>query len=149
MARHFTELADAIATELEAARAANDIVAVFTAERRIYPYVPGEDLATTIVRVIGGGADFSLADRRRDKRDYRVDVGVLKSVSEDDGSEIDGLIHLVEDIQDHFKRLNLTLSGGATAHAIECEIVDFCNAKELRESRTFIGIVRMTYAVVS
>jgi len=100
------------------------------------------------VVVVPGPASFDPLDRQRDDTQYATDVVLLKKINPDSNTEVDPLVELMEEIKDHFRAKGLTAGGVG----IFCRTREFVSPGDslvdealLKDSRTFVGVVRLQW----
>lgn len=120
----------------------------FTAARKWRASYPVTALKSLVVVVLPGPASFENLDRRRDDTQYATDVVLLQKVNPDSNAEVDALVELMEEIKDHYRAKGLT----AGSRAVFCRGREFVSPGEalvddglLKDSRTFVGVVRLTW----
>jgi hypothetical protein len=138
------QIADAVVTELNAQSFSQE----FTSVRKYRVKYALTALQSLKVAVSPGPASFELLDRRRDDTQYATDVVFLKKIDPDSNTAVDALVELMEEIKDHFRAKGLT--AGSTA--IFCRSREFINPGDslvdeslLKDSRTFVGVVRLQW----
>lgn len=140
------ELADAVVAELNATTWSWS----FTAKRTYRPRFDLKELASLRVSVVPVTSSTEATGRAVTEVAPAVDVAVQQKVAgPDDMATIDGLMGLLQEVQDHFLGGGLTLASGPQAACIGCTQVPGAEAgysvKLLDEHHAFTGIVRFNW----
>lgn len=140
------EIADAVVAALNGATLSQS----FTAERLYLPEFDLPTMDTLHVSVVPAELDEELADRTRDRAEYKIHVAVQKRVSKPDVSglntqAIDGLMQLVEEIGDLFRHKRL--AGFEEAHWVKTENRPIYDPKHLKEHSQFTSLLVLTFRV--
>jgi hypothetical protein len=133
----------AIADAVTASLNAGSFGLTFTAERLYQPAFELADLADLKVSVVPKGVTIATASRDGSYFDCAVDIGIQKKIA--DGTEIDGLVDLAEDIADHLRMKRLDGFPEAVWLSIEHEPV--VAAEHLEQQRALTSILTVTYRV--
>jgi hypothetical protein len=141
------KVADAVVQSLNAASFSQS----FTAERYYLPEFDLTEMDTLHVSVVPAELDEEIADRSRDRAEYKIHVAVQKRVAKQDGtgldnSAIDALMRLVEEIDDLFRHKPLT--GCEEAHWIKTENKPIYDPRHLKEHNQFTSLLAFTYRMV-
>lgn len=138
------EIADAVVTTLNKASLSQPI----TAERYYLPEFELKEMGQLHVSVVPAELDEEIVDRTRDKAEYKIHVAVQKRVAKDDSpgldtTALDGLMRLVEEIDDLFR--HKPLMGYEQAHWIKTENKPIYDPKHLRELNQFTSLLTFTF----
>ena len=112
------EIADAVVAALNGAKLSLPV----NAQRYYLPEFDLKDMDTLHVSVVPAELDEEIADRTRDRAEYKIHVAVQQRVAQNDPpglnqAAIDGLMQLVQDIDDLFR--HKPLAGFAPAALVE------------------------------
>jgi hypothetical protein len=149
-----------MATDCTTIRIADAVVAVlnsatlsqpFTAARHYLPEFDLTEMDTLHVSVVPAELDEEIADRVRDRAEYKIHVAVQKRVTRQeppglDTAAIDALMRLVEEIDDVFRHKPLT--GYEKAHWVRSENKPIYDPKHLKEHNQFTSLLALTFRVV-
>jgi hypothetical protein len=140
------EIADAVVKVLNDAQ----LSLSFTAARHFLPEFNLPEMDTLHVSVVPAELDEEIADRSRDRAEYRIHVAVQKRVTQIDGTgldttAIDALMQLVQEIDDLFRHKPLT--GYETAHWVKTENKPIYDPKHLKEHGQFTSLLILTFRV--
>jgi hypothetical protein len=140
-------IADAVVAVLNGATLSQP----FTAERHYLPEFALPTMDTLHVSVVPAELDEELSDRTRDRAEYKIHVAVQKRVAKADGSgldtqAIDGLMRLVEEIDDLFR--HKPLAGFEEAHWVKTENRPIYDPKHLKEHNQFTSLLVLTFRIV-
>ena len=140
------EIADAVVTALNA----HTLSQAFTAARYYLPEFDLPEMDQLHVSVVPAELDEEIADRTRDRAEYKIHVAVQKRVTKQDPpgldtSAIDGLMALVQEIDDllHHK----PLAGYEEAHWTKTENKPIYDPKHLKEHGQFTSLLVFTFRV--
>lgn len=141
------QIADAMVAMLNGATLSQS----FTAKRYYLPEFDLKEMSTLHVSVVPAELDEEMADRSRDKAEYKIHVAVQKRVAMQeppglDMAAIDGLMQLVEEIDDLFR--HKPLAGFEQAHWVKTENKPIYDPKHLKEHGQFTSLLAFTYRVV-
>lgn len=140
------ELADAVVAELNATTFSQ----AFSAKRSYRPRFDRKELASLRVSVVPVVSSTEVTGRAVTEVAPAVEVAVQKAIDgPEDTATIDGLMGLLQEVQDHFLGGGLTLASGPQAACIGCTQVPGAEAgysvKFLDELHAFTGIVRFNW----
>ncbi len=140
-------IADAVVSVLNGATLSQP----FTAERHYLPEFDLKEMDTLHVSVVPAELDEEIADRTRDRAEYKIHVAIQKRVVKSDGTgldmvAIDALMRLVEDIDDLFR--HKPLAGYEDAHWVKSENKPIYDPKHLKEHNQFTSLLVLTFRVV-
>jgi hypothetical protein len=141
------QIADAVVAVLNAATLSQ----TFTAARYYLPEFELNEMDTLHVSVVPAELDEEIADRSRDRAEYKIHVAVQKRVTKQeppglDAEAIDGLMTLVEEIGDLFR--HKPLAGFEQAHWVKTENKPIYDPKHLKEHGQFTSLLALTFRVV-
>ena len=141
------DIADAVVATLNRATLSQPVAAV----RHYLPEFDLKEMGTLHVSVVPAELDEEMADRTRDKVEYKIHVAVQKRVVKHDASgldtaAIDGLMQLVEEIDDLLRHKPLV--GYEQAHWVKTENKPIYDPKHLKESNLFTSLLAFTYRLV-
>ena len=141
------QIADAVVAVLNGASLSQPV----TAARHYLPEFDLTEMDQLHVSVVPAELDEEIADRTRDRTDYKIHVAVQKRVSKQeppglDTTALDGLMRLVEEIDDLFR--HKPLAGYENAHWIKSENKPIYDPKHLKEHHQFTSLLAFTYRVV-
>ena len=136
------DIADAVVTELNA----GSFSQAFTAERHYLPIFELEDLKGLRVTVVPKGVAIQSTGRNSNQHDVEIDVAVQKKLTKTDGTEIDPLMILVEELADHFRFKRLTSYAGAVWSKTQNEPV--YAQEHLDQFRVFTSVLTLTFRVI-
>jgi hypothetical protein len=140
------EIAAAVVAALNAASLSQP----FTAVRHYLPEFDLQEMDTLHVSVVPAELDEEMADRTRDKAEYKIHVAVQKRVAKQatpgiDTTAVDALMQLVEEIDDLFRHKQLT--GYEEAHWAKTENKPIYDPKHLKEHGQFTSLLIFTFRV--
>ena len=140
------QIADAVVAVLNAATLSQP----FTAARHYLPEFDLKEMDTLHVSVVPAELDEEIADRTRDRAEYKIHVAVQKRVSKQDPpgldtAAIDALMQLVEEIDDLFR--HKPLAGYEQAHWTKTENKPIYDPKHLKEHGQFTSLLVFTFRV--
>lgn len=140
------EIADAVVAALNA----HTFSQAFTAERYYLPEFDLTAMDQLHVSVVPAELDEELADRIRDRAEYKIHVAVQKRVAKQeppglDTAAIDALMALVEEIDDLFR--HKPLPGYEQAHWTKTENKPIYDPKHLKEHGQFTSLLVFTFRV--
>ncbi len=140
------EIADAVVAALNGAHLSQAV----SAQRYYLPEFDLKDMDTLHVSVVPAELDEEIADRSHDRAEYKIHVAVQKRVTKQDppgldAEAIDGLMTLVQEIDDLFR--HKTLAGYASAAWTKTENKPIFDPKHLKESGQFTSLLVLTFRV--
>ena len=135
------DIADGVVTELNA----NAFSQPFTAERHYRPLFDLPEMKTLHVSVVPAGLKINSLSRGADQHEYQIDVAVQKKFQEETPAELDPLMHLVEEIADHFRTPRLDALPGVVCAGVENKPV--YAQEHFDELRQFTSILTLTFRV--
>jgi hypothetical protein len=140
------QIAEAVVETLNGATLSQPI----TAARYYLPEFDLKEMDELHVSVVPAEMDEEIADRTRDRAEYKIHVAVQKRVTKQDPSgldtaAIDGLMRLVEEIDDLFR--HKPLLGYPEAHWTKTENKPIYDPKHLREHGQFTSLLVFTFRV--
>ena len=140
------QIADAVVETLNGATLSQP----FTACRYYLPEFDAKEMDALHVSVVPAELDEEMADRSRDKAEYKIHVAVQKRVMKQDPpgldtAAIDGLMRLVEEIDDLFR--HKPLSGYPEAHWTKTKNKPIYDPKHLKEHNQFTSLLVFTFRV--
>lgn len=140
------QIADAVVAVLNGATLSQP----FTAVRHYLPEFDLKEMADLHVSVVAAELDEEMADRSRDRAEYKIHVAVQKRVAKQDPpgldtAAIDGLMRLVEEIDDLFR--HKPLMGYEKAHWTKTENKPIYDPKHLKEHGQFTSLLAFTFRV--
>ena len=141
------QIADAVTAVLNSATLSQP----FTAVRHYLPEFDLKEMDTLHVSVVPAELDEEIADRTRDKAEYKIHVAVQKRVAKQeppglDTAAIDGLMRLVEEIDDLLR--HKPLAGFEQAHWVKTENKPIYDPNHLKEHSQFTSLLVFTYRMV-
>ena len=140
-----TTIADAVATELNAAPAGT-FAQTFTAARHYRPQFDLAELKTVRVSVVPKGVGITSLMRNANQHDVAIDVAVQKKVNPADAAELDGLMLLTEQIADFFRLRRL--SALPEALWTKTDNVPVYSPEHLETKQVFTSVLTLTFRVV-
>lgn len=140
-------IADAMVQTLGGATLSQPVTAV----RHYLPEFDLKEMDELHVSVVPAELDEEMADRSRDRAEYKIHVAVQKRVAKQnppglDTVAIDGLMCLVEEIDDLFR--HKPLAGYEQAHWAKTENKPIYDPKHLKEHNQFTSLLVLTFRVV-
>ena len=136
-----TDIADAVAAELTAGSFSQPVAA----ERRNLPQFELADMKSLKVTVVPKGVVILPGGRTHGHYDYTIDVAVQKKVDQEEGTEVDELLGLVDEIADHLRFKRLTGFPGAVW--LKTEHPAIYSQEHLHEMRQFTSLLTLTFRV--
>jgi len=141
------QLADAVTAALNAATLSQS----FSAARYYLPEFDLKEMKDLHVSVVPAELDEEIADRGRDRAEYKIPVAVPKRVAKQeppglDNAAIDALMQLVEEIDDLFR--HKPLAGYPEAHWTKTENKPIYDPKHLQEHGQFTSLLALTFRVM-
>ncbi len=139
-------IADAMVQTLGGATLSQPVTAV----RHYLPEFDLKEMDELHVSVVPAELDEEMADRSRDRAEYKIHVAVQKRVTKQDPpgldtAVIDGLMRLVEEIDDLFR--HKSLAGYEQAHWVKTENKPIYDPKHLKEHGQFTSLLALTFRV--
>lgn len=140
------KIADAVTAALNAATLSQP----FTAVRHYLPEFDLKEMETLHVSIVPAELDEEIADRTRDRAEYKIHVAVQKRVARQDPpgldtAELDALMQLVEEIDDLFRHKRL--AGYEQAHWAKTENRPIYDPKHLKEHGQFTSLLVFTFRI--
>jgi hypothetical protein len=141
------EIADSVVAALNAAHLSQS----FEAKRYYLPEFELKDMDTLHISVVPAELDEEIADRSRDRAEYKIHVAVQKRVAKSDPpgldqAAIDGLMTLVQEIDDLFR--HKPLFAYTQASWVKTENKPIYDPKHLKESSQFTSLLAFTFRVM-
>ena len=141
------QIADAVVAVLNGATLSQPIQAA----RHYLPEFDLKEMDELHVSVVPAELDEEIADRARDRAEYKIHVAVQKRVSKQeppglDTAAIDGLMQLVEEIDDLFR--HKPLAGYPEAHWTKTGNKPIYDPKHLQEHGQFTSLLALTFRVM-
>jgi hypothetical protein len=140
------QIADAVVTVLNGATLSQPV----TAARYYLPEFDLKEMDELHVSVVPAEMDEEIADRTRDRAEYKIHIAVQKRVAKQDPpgldtAAIDGLMRLVEEIDNQFR--HKPLAGFEQAHWTKTENKPIYDPKHLKEHGQFTSLLVFTFRV--
>ncbi len=140
-------IADAMVAVLNGATLSQPL----TAKRYYLPEFELKEMDTLHVSVVPAELDEEIADRSRDRSEYKIHVAVQKRVAKQgspgiDSDAIDELMALVQEIDDLLR--HKPLAGYEQAHWMKTENKPIYDPKQLKENGLFVSLLAFTFHVV-
>ena len=141
------KIADAVVESLNTAVLSQPITAV----RYYLPEFDLKEMDELHVSVVPAELDEEIADRGRDRAEYKIHVAVQKRVARQDPpgldiGAIDGLMQLVQEIDDLFR--HKPLAGFDQALWAKTENKPIYDPKHLQENQQFTSLLAFTFRVI-
>ena len=141
------QIADAVVAALNGAGLSQPVTAV----RYYLPEFDSKEMDQLHVSVVPAELDEEIADRTRDRAEYKIHVAVQQRVSKQDPpgldtAAIDGLMQLVEEIDDLFR--HKPLAGLDAAHWTKTENKPIYDPKQLKDNSLFVSLLALTFRTV-
>ncbi|NLY02727.1 MAG: hypothetical protein GXY83_42280 [Rhodopirellula sp.] len=141
------QIADAVVAALNAATLSQP----FSAVRYYLPEFDLKEMKDLHVSVVPAELDEEIADRGRDRAEYKIHVAVQKRVAKQDSSgldnaAIDALMQLVQEIDDLFR--HKPLAGFEQALWAKTENKPNYDPKHLQENQQFTSLLAFTFRVI-
>jgi hypothetical protein len=136
------QVADAVVAALNTASFSLPI----EAERSYVPQFELSEMGELHVTVVPKAVEIAAAARDMAAYDYKIDVAVQKRFQEGDAAELDPLLHLVEEIAEHFRFKRL--EGYPTAAWVKTEHPAIYAPEHMESLRQFTSVVTFTFRVV-
>lgn len=137
-----TDIANAVTDRLNGAVFSQG----FTAAMSFRPQYRLKELGTLKVTVVPKGSVRTLESRSAERKDHEVDIGILRRVADD--AEIQALLDLVEEIEEHFRE-DRSLAGVPGAACMEIGNDPIYDPEHLDKYRQFTSVVTLTYRLIS
>jgi len=147
----YTPLADAVVSLLNA----NTFSQPFTAQRVYDPMRPMETMEQLRVDVVLADKKCHPMDRSREANEVKIDIFVRQVINAPAGSQqeqtqLDGLLSLMEDISDYMNlQANRRPPNALWAGWQESELVYPYIPSHLRSARQYTSLLRLTYFVAT
>lgn len=124
----------------------------FTAVRRYAPQYDLDDLTELIVTVVPATATAQTISRSAATYEIGIDIGVQKALTGaedcDLPASVDGLMDLVEEIEESIRFQSYALDSGANAFWVRSErTAAFEQEHMMGKTQTFTGVFRVFYKV--
>jgi hypothetical protein len=141
------EIADAVVAALNLATLREPV----TVKRFYLPEFDLKEMDTLHVSVVPAELDEEVADRSRDRAEYKIHVAVQKRVATSDPpgfdeAAIDGLMQLVQDIDDLFR--HKPLAAFPAASWAKTENKPIYDPKHLKDHGQFTSLLAFTFRVM-
>jgi hypothetical protein len=141
------QIADAVVTALNLATMSEPV----TVRRFYLPEFDLKDMGTLHVSVVPAELDEEIADRSRDRAEYKIHVAVQKRVTTNDppgldSSVLDGLMELVQQIDDIFR--HKALAAFPQASWAKTENKPIYDPKHLKDHGQFTSLLVFTFRVM-
>ena len=122
-----------------------------TAERYYLPEFDLKDMDALHISVVPAELDEEVADRAHDRAEYKIHVAVQKRVAKQDPpgfdqAAIDGLMQLVQEIDDLFR--HKAMAGYESAAWTKTENKPIFDPKQLKDSSLFTSLLVLTFRVM-
>ena len=140
-------IADAVVAALNGATLSQPLTAV----RHYLPEFDLKEMGELHVSVVPAELDEEIADRARDRAEYKIHIAIQKRVAKQDPpgldtAAIDELMRLVEEIDDLMRHKPLT--GYPDAHWTKSENKPIYDPKHLQEHGQFTSLLALTFRVM-
>lgn len=140
------DIADAVVTTLNG----TGLSQPFEAQRYYLPEFELKDMDTIHVSVVPAELDEEVADRSRDRAEYKIHIAVQKRVTKQDPpgfdeAALDAMMQLVEEIDDLFRHKPLV--GYEQASWTKTENKPIYDPKHLKEHGQFTSLLVLTFRV--
>ena len=136
MAAKMVDLTNAVLAVLNAGSFSQD----FTAVKEYVPLTAVRELTGLKVCVVPASLESEIYSRGSTKNECAINVGVIQKVSTD--SDTEALMELMEEIDSYLKT---TKFAGVVAAWSQSKIAAIYDAQTLREHRTFLSVLTVTY----
>lgn len=141
------DIAEHVVAAINAAALSQPVLAV----RHYLPEFELQEMDELHVSVVPAELDEEMADRSRDRAEYKIHVAVQKRVAKQDPpgldtAAIDGLMTLVQEIDDLFR--HKPLAGLEQAHWVKTENRPIYDPKHLRDHNQFTSLLAFTFRVM-
>ncbi len=141
------QIADAVVEALNGATLSQPV----TAARYYLPEFDLKEMKDLHVSVVPAELDEEIADRARDRAEYKIHVAVQKRVAKQDPpgldtEAIDGLMQLVQEIDDLFR--HKPLADFEQALWTKTENKPIYDPKHLQENQQFTSLLAFTFRVI-
>ena len=148
MSSPIIQLTAALITEL----AAGTFSLPYTATRAYSPYRTLEELTTAsesgmVLSMVPASQDIRVLDRSDDERDFVVDIGIQKKVSDKTLATIDPLMAFVDEVVTFLARRRLT--DFSTAKWLLTENDQIYHPAHLDDIAVFTSVLRLHYRVMA
>jgi len=137
-------VANAVVAELNAP--GSPLVGLASAQRAYQPVFELQDMKDLHVTVVPRGLEMSGASRSLTQCDVQVDVGVQRKLATDGGTEIDGLMTLVEQVADYLRGRKLAAAPEATWVRTENDPIFI--GEHVTQLRQFTSVLTVMYRVM-
>jgi hypothetical protein len=135
------EGADAVVAALNAATFSQPV----TAERSYLPQFELSEMDELHVTVVPKAVEIVAVARDMAAHDYKIDVAVQKRFQNGDAAELDPLLHLVEEVAEHFRFKRL--DGHPAAVWVKTEHPAIYAPEHMENFRQFTSVVTLTFRV--
>lgn len=143
-----TDIADAVAAELNAAPAGTFSLA-FTAVRRVFPEFELNELKNLTVSVVPKSVVVATQTRAMCYKDVSVDIGIQKKLDKSPGldEDVSALGIVVDEITDYLRQRTLT----SATYAVWVNIINepIYSVEHLAENRVFTSVLTVMYRMMS
>lgn len=136
------QVADAVVAALNGATFSQPVSAV----RSYLPQFELAEMDELHVTVVPKAVEIAGASRGSAAYDYKIDVAVQKRFQTGDAAELDPLLHLVEEIADHFRLKRL--EGYPGAAWTKTEYAALYAPEHMENLRQFTSVVTLTFRVL-
>jgi len=140
-----TDMADAVATELNAAPTGT-FSEPLTAQRRVLPEFDLQDLVELKVTVVPKSVEITGSTRSASQYEIAIDVGVQKKLGKDLDTEVATLGTLLDEMADYLR--NRTLDQAQFARWVGIRNDPVYAPEHLAEQRVFTSVLTVTYRAV-
>lgn len=141
------DIAEHVVATINAADLSQPVLAV----RHYLPEFELQEMDQLRVSVVPAELDEEMADRSRDRAEYKIHVAIQKRVAKQDPpgldtTAIDGLMTLVQEIDDLFR--HKPLADFEQAHWVKTENRPIYDPRHLREHNQFTSLLAFTFRVI-
>lgn len=137
------KVAEAVLTELQAGTFSQP----FTPERAYLPRHTPQQLKALTVTVVPAGWESDFASRHATRRDCTIQIGLQKKLVAEDNGELDPLVGLAQEIEEHFRKLKRLPTADAVLVGVEALAAPL-DDEDLDQRRVFTAVLAFTFRVL-
>ena len=119
----------------------------FSVERSYLPRHSPQQLKTRTVTVVPAGWSSELASRRTVRRDCLIHVGLQQKLTDESNTEIDSLVSLGQELEEHLRGLGRLPTVDATLVAVEALAAPL-DTEDLDQRRVFTTVMSFTFRIL-
>lgn len=119
----------------------------FTPERAYLPRHTPQQLKNLVITVVPAGWVSDMASRHATRRDCTIQVGLQKKLVAEDNAELDPLVGLAQELEEHFRQLKRLPTVEAALIGVEA-LATPLDDEDLEQRRVFTAVLSLTFRVL-